>query len=261
MLEFGEKLTVMPSAMEERDLEALRRAGFTDREIVGLAAAAAYRNFITRIADGLGVELGVHGDGYYDSAVLHAFGVSERAIGGTLYADRERAGIESAASPARPRPQRAGADDSRVAWIDTGSEPPVAASASFGNLARALGLKPETREATLGFARLVDGGRSGLDTRSEAIVGLVVAATLGLAYLGAHHAQRLLDSGMTADGVRALVDEPAGGGLDGPERAIAAFCAKLTREPGAMARADLEALRAAGLNDGAIVATVAVASF
>ncbi len=266
MLEFGEKLTVMPSAMAERDLDALRAVGFAERELVGIAAAAAYRNFITRIADGLGVELGVYGDGYYDPAVLRAFGVTERAIGGTLYGDREKpTTAEQARTPSYDGPSRSRIDDRRIAWIDLRDAQPApdasSSDASFRNLAHALSAKPETREATLEFKRLVDAGGSGLGARSEAIIGLTVAAALALSYLGAHHVQRLLDAGMTPGEVRALIDDPSGGGLAEHERATARFCEKLTREPAAMTRADVEALRAAGLDDGAIVTIVAAASF
>jgi hypothetical protein len=200
--------------MAERDLDALRQAGFAERELVGVAAAAAYRNFITRIGDGLGVELGVYGDGYYDSAVLRAFGVTERAIGGTLYADRENATSGRNARPRRDRtPSPVHADDQRIAWIEMGdaqAEDATTSDVPLRNLADALSLKPDTRATTLEFAYLVDADGSGLGARSEAVIGLTVAATLGLTYLGAHHVQRLLDAGMTPGEVRTLIDESTG---------------------------------------------------
>ena len=54
MLEFGEKLTLTPSAMTEQDVEGLRASGFSDRDILSIILAAAYRNFIVRVADALG---------------------------------------------------------------------------------------------------------------------------------------------------------------------------------------------------------------
>ena len=38
------------------DLEALRRIGITDSEILDLVLLIAYMNYVTRIAQGLGVE-------------------------------------------------------------------------------------------------------------------------------------------------------------------------------------------------------------
>jgi len=271
MLEFGEKLTVMPSAMAESDLEKLRQAGFSEREIVGLTAAAAYRNFITRIADGLGVELGKYGDGYYDSQVLRAFGVTGAAVGGTLYADRQAPSREPAAAHrvhSRPGPHTR---DARVCWIGSPDEQALAKShattasaslpAGLRNLAIALSLKPDTLAATVEFAHLVDMGGSGLGDRGEAIIGVVVAAVLGLSYLGAHHAQRLLDGGATLAELGALADNPAGDSLNGREREVARFCEKLTRAPGTTAPADVEALRAAGFDDREIVSIVAATAF
>jgi uncharacterized peroxidase-related enzyme len=56
MLEYAEKLTYTPSQVEEADVQRLRDAGFDDVQILDIAIATAYRNFINRIALGLGVE-------------------------------------------------------------------------------------------------------------------------------------------------------------------------------------------------------------
>jgi len=56
MLEYAEKLTYTPSQVEETDVQKLRDVGFNDVEILDIAIATAYRNFINRIALGLGVE-------------------------------------------------------------------------------------------------------------------------------------------------------------------------------------------------------------
>lgn len=272
MLEFGEKLTFIPSAMAAHDLETLRQAGFSEREIVAVTAAAAYRNFITRIADGLGVELGISGAGYYDSAVLQAFGVTGSAVGGSLYADRQGSSDQSSAiSRSHSPPADARLRDGRACWIGTAAGESTANAApnpislsrpeAFGNLVIALSLKPDTLAATLEFARLVDMGGSGLGDRSEAIIGVVVAAVLGLSYLGAHHAQRLLDTGIAPADLRALINNPAGDTLGARACETARFCEKLTRAPGTMARADVEGLRATGFDDRAIVTITAAASF
>jgi len=57
MLEYAEKITLNPSQVTERDVERLRRVGWGDRDILDIAAVTSYRNFITRMADALGVEL------------------------------------------------------------------------------------------------------------------------------------------------------------------------------------------------------------
>lgn len=50
MLDFAWAITKHPEAIEERDREALRKAGFTDRDIFDLAAVAAFFNMSNRIA-------------------------------------------------------------------------------------------------------------------------------------------------------------------------------------------------------------------
>lgn len=57
MLEYAETITLRPSEINENDVQKLRDAGWTDIEILDIAAVTSYRNFITRMADALGVEL------------------------------------------------------------------------------------------------------------------------------------------------------------------------------------------------------------
>ena len=50
MLDFVAKLTEAPAKMEEADRQALRRAGFSDRDIWDIAAVAAFYNMSNRLA-------------------------------------------------------------------------------------------------------------------------------------------------------------------------------------------------------------------
>src|SRR5437764_7371859 len=53
MLDFAVKLTVEPWTVEESDREALRRAGFSDRDIWDIAAIAGFFNMTNRIASAI----------------------------------------------------------------------------------------------------------------------------------------------------------------------------------------------------------------
>jgi len=276
MLEFGEKLTVLPSDMRETDVARLREHGFDDREILSVTLAAAYRNFITRLADALGAEL--RRDAGYAPEILRAFGVTEQEARTTIYGDRLTAkdpGTKSSLRHPRATGSRSAAA-SNVCWIDTA--PPAAgrleqlcaelerltAPWPRRHLALAFGLSPEALDAALSFGRLLGMGGSGLGPRLEAIIGLVVAATLWVPYPGIHHAQAFLDAGASSEEVVALVRKPAEGALVGREREAARFCEKLARLPSAMARPDVEALRAHGFADRdilTIAASVAYESF
>lgn len=54
MLDFAVKLTEQSSACTERDIEALREAGWADEDVMDIAQVAAMFNFTNRLASGLG---------------------------------------------------------------------------------------------------------------------------------------------------------------------------------------------------------------
>ena len=57
MLRFAVKLTATPSAVNDADVEALRSAGFSDRDILDIVEVVGYYAYANRVADGLGLEL------------------------------------------------------------------------------------------------------------------------------------------------------------------------------------------------------------
>ena len=56
MLTFAIKLTKTPGAMADADVDALRSAGFSDRDILDIVEVVGYYAYANRIADGLGIE-------------------------------------------------------------------------------------------------------------------------------------------------------------------------------------------------------------
>ena len=56
LLDFVTKLTFSQRSMEPRDLDALRAQDFGDLQVLEIATLAGFFNFITRVADALGVE-------------------------------------------------------------------------------------------------------------------------------------------------------------------------------------------------------------
>jgi len=57
MIDFALALTRSPGEMDASGVDALRRAGFDDREILDVCQVAAYFNYVNRMAMGLAVEL------------------------------------------------------------------------------------------------------------------------------------------------------------------------------------------------------------
>ncbi len=57
MLEYAAKLTKNPTSMEKSDVERLRQLGLTDEQILSVVLITCNFNFMTRLADGLGVKV------------------------------------------------------------------------------------------------------------------------------------------------------------------------------------------------------------
>lgn len=57
MLDYVVKLTLEPWSLEEADVQRLRDAGFSDREILDINQITGYYAYVNRLADGLGVDL------------------------------------------------------------------------------------------------------------------------------------------------------------------------------------------------------------
>ena len=55
MLDFAVKLTRTPDQCSERDVDALRRAGFSDEDILHITELTAIFNYNGRVANGLGL--------------------------------------------------------------------------------------------------------------------------------------------------------------------------------------------------------------
>ena len=57
MLDYTAKLTRDPESMQESDVDALRELGLSDEQIVSVCLITCNFNFMTRLADGLGVQV------------------------------------------------------------------------------------------------------------------------------------------------------------------------------------------------------------
>lgn len=60
MIAYVEKMTLSPSSMTEADVQSLRDHGFSDLQVLEIAAVCAQFNYVARMADALGIELEEH---------------------------------------------------------------------------------------------------------------------------------------------------------------------------------------------------------
>jgi len=56
LCDFAVKLTTLASAVEESDIAVLRAEGLTDTDVSDAIQVIAYFNYVTRVADGVGIE-------------------------------------------------------------------------------------------------------------------------------------------------------------------------------------------------------------
>jgi uncharacterized peroxidase-related enzyme len=66
MLKYAEKLTLTPAKMEKSDIEELKVAGFTEKDILDINQITCYFAYVNRLADGLGVPL----ESYWQCEIL-----------------------------------------------------------------------------------------------------------------------------------------------------------------------------------------------
>jgi uncharacterized peroxidase-related enzyme len=56
LCDFAVKLTTLASEVDESDVEALRAEGLSDTDVSDAIQVIAYFNYVTRVADGVGIE-------------------------------------------------------------------------------------------------------------------------------------------------------------------------------------------------------------
>jgi uncharacterized peroxidase-related enzyme len=243
MLDLVEKLALSPASVCEEDLEALRRSGWSEVEMLHIVLGSAIFNYLNRVADGLGIRL------EYESSLPppRAPTVLPRAAGGSR---APAAALTMASAGGLP------------AWIEC----PAAAGAGARedeprNLFLAIGLNPEARDLAREWRAHQLRGTPGLDELSRARVALLSAALEGCGYSVFWHRRRLGDLGedpRTAD-VLARGEVPRE--LPPRERALLAHARMLVLEPWSAREEHIEGLRRAGLDDLAILRLTTLAAY
>ena len=56
LCDFAVKLTTLAAEVDEADIVALRTEGLTDTDVSDAIQVIAYFNYVTRVADGVGIE-------------------------------------------------------------------------------------------------------------------------------------------------------------------------------------------------------------
>jgi uncharacterized peroxidase-related enzyme len=56
LCDFAVKLTTLAAEVDEADIDALRAEGLTDTDVSDAIQVIGYFNYVTRVADGVGIE-------------------------------------------------------------------------------------------------------------------------------------------------------------------------------------------------------------
>lgn len=106
------------------------------------------------------------------------------------------------------------------------------------------------RSAAFNAIMYAPGGMS----RAERELGATVTSRInGCVYCASVHAQRFEQLAKRIDTIEQVFENPHTAGIDARERAISTFSIALTESPGDVSAVQIEALKAAGLNDGEIL--------
>jgi uncharacterized peroxidase-related enzyme len=134
---------------------------------------------------------------------------------------------------------------------------------SYDRQAKALGepteltmagfLHPPLVEARLDLYAATERCPSTLTPHQRNLISFVTSAINGTPYCMSQVTIKLRETGLTDEEIATLATDPTAVELSGPDRAVVDYAVKLTRDPGAMAEADVDALRRAGFDDLAIL--------
>ena len=93
----------------------------------------------------------------------------------------------------------------------------------------------------------------GLSRAERELGSTVVSRINGCVYCASVHAQRFEQLAKRSDTIAQVFEEPATAGTTAREKAIVQFSIKITEQPAALNAADIDALKAQGLNDGEVL--------
>lgn len=127
------------------------------------------------------------------------------------------------------------------------------------NYSAAFSLRPEIYAA---WRQLNGAIKTTMDPRRYELASVAAARRLRSSYCALAHGSVLADRFLGADAVRALAADPGdpAAGLTEQERAVVALADQVAADASAVTAADVERLRAVGLDDGEIVEVVAAAA-
>ncbi|MEM9057845.1 MAG: peroxidase-related enzyme, partial [Pseudomonadota bacterium] len=129
------------------------------------------------------------------------------------------------------------------------------------NIMRAHGANPGALRAHLNLYMHLLFGASKLSRAEREAIGVVVSANNNCTYCVSHHAEALSRYETDNEKLRRIMAGEDFGHLTDRSEKLLTYAAKLTRNPSAMTREDIDTLRKAGLGDDEILDVNLVTSY
>lgn len=263
MLEFSEKFTIDSSSFSAADLQALRDAGFTEKEVLDVVLACGYRHYITRIADATGVDL----DAAIatDEEITAAYSYERAAqLDAADMTEAQRAVIETKASGSGM--------SGKGPWsveIDE-SDLPAETQAVFARWRDEHGFVPAYLRAITpharavvtadAFQRGVTLGASGLGRWREDAIAVLVSVTTRCPSFAVFYGEMLHRHAGSAEAVLEVLNWRHAQ-LDEADRAILAFAEQMTLDCSQITQEWTDRLRGHGLKDEEILDIIVETAF
>jgi len=262
LLAYSEKITFLPERLTSGDLNALREVGYPEKQVIDIVLVAGYRHYITRIANGIGIEIGTD---RVEESILAQYTYSPDSPTKKAAEIRELQGdgatLGQVISGTEPglwveRPNSSGLGETlgrefqewekRIGFVP--------------NWLRALSLHQESAAAAGDFARYCTFGGSPLGSPREHLIGYLVASLLRAPYFLGLHGSQLKEQG--ASGV--LLKNVQGwrnAELSEQDQGILEFVEQLTLDSHRVTQEKVDRLVAAGLSESEVLDVVVLTSF
>jgi uncharacterized protein YciW len=225
LLEFVETLSLRPWTISRPAVEALRRSGCSDLDILQVVLGCSHFNYLNRMADGLGIRL----DYQSDLVELESPYPAGLGQGGTALP----AGV--------------------TGWLrlPEAEEVPTLPGEP-ARLIQAIGANPAAQALTLEWHRFQLRGTNEFDGKLRTRIALFVSALARSSY-GVHHYGRRLERLAEGPVPRGLAEGAIPGEVSVRERTVLTHAARLTQTPWTVRRDHVEELKDLGYDDHAVL--------
>ena len=261
LLAYSEKVTFFSQQLTSGDLDTLREVGYTEEQVLDIVLVAGYRHYITRIAEGTGIEIG---SDRVPEAILSQYTYSHDAplkqgveilelsgdgttLGQVIQGSESGSWVKTQDStPGEGLLKEHQEWEKRIGFVP--------------NWLKALSLHEASAAAASEFARYCTFGGSPLGSPREHLIGYLLASLLRAPYFYGLHGSTLKEQGAS----RELLDNVGGWrGSDLPEQdqAILEFVEQLTLAAHTVTQQQVDGLQATGLSEAEVLDVIVLTSF